>query len=312
MSMVGFPLLLIPLAIYNIIVFLMPGVSLAEPLLTLTLMSGAEWPVTLSDILLALGILLLLLRGHQGRASRREISHRSSAVADRVRCGGRRIPAVAAIRHLDLFPAGAAGAGGFPVGHCAARAARNGDGSRGRVQRETPRTPAAAPEPRFDRTCRAGAGGRPVAEAVPPDRAEPKWCMPRSRRRDHRRRCRPRDCSRAKARRRRRTRRRADFFRRLDLDDLPGPDAGRSGPDASAPRRRPARRPALPAAGSRVCGTCSAVAISWVTKIERRDSPLVRHARPLNGRHHRHQRDAGGPFVREDAVICRLLWSIAA
>ena len=60
MSMVGFPLLLIPLAIYNIIVFLMPGVSLAEPLFTFPLMSGAEWPVTLSDILLTLGALLLL------------------------------------------------------------------------------------------------------------------------------------------------------------------------------------------------------------------------------------------------------------
>jgi hypothetical protein len=60
MSMVGFPLLLIPLAIYNIIVFLMPGVTLAEPLLTLPLMSGATWPVTLSDILLTLGIWLLL------------------------------------------------------------------------------------------------------------------------------------------------------------------------------------------------------------------------------------------------------------
>src|SRR5580693_10522991 len=60
MSMVGFPLLLIPLAIYNIIVFLMPGVSFADPLVKLTLMSGAEWPLTLSDILLALGILLLL------------------------------------------------------------------------------------------------------------------------------------------------------------------------------------------------------------------------------------------------------------
>jgi len=61
MSMVGFPLLLIPLAIYNIIVLLMPGVSLAEPLVKLTLMSGAEWPVTLSDMLLTLGIVLLLL-----------------------------------------------------------------------------------------------------------------------------------------------------------------------------------------------------------------------------------------------------------
>ena len=66
MSMVGFPLLLIPLAIYNIIVFLMPGVSLAEPVLKLTLMSGAEWPLTLSDMLLALGILLLLFEVIKG------------------------------------------------------------------------------------------------------------------------------------------------------------------------------------------------------------------------------------------------------
>src|SRR5262245_32153280 len=61
MSMVGFPLLLIPFAIYNIIAFLMPSVSFAEPLARLTLVSGAEWPITLSDVLLTLGILLLLL-----------------------------------------------------------------------------------------------------------------------------------------------------------------------------------------------------------------------------------------------------------
>jgi len=58
--MVGFPLLLIPLAIYNIIVFLMPTVSFTDPLVKLTLMSGAEWTVTLSDILLTLTIFLLL------------------------------------------------------------------------------------------------------------------------------------------------------------------------------------------------------------------------------------------------------------
>jgi hypothetical protein len=58
--MVGFPLLLIPLAIYNIIVFLMPTVSFTDPLVKLTLMSGTEWPLTLSDVLLALGILLLM------------------------------------------------------------------------------------------------------------------------------------------------------------------------------------------------------------------------------------------------------------
>jgi hypothetical protein len=64
--MIGFPLLLIPLAIYNIIVLLMPGVSFADPLVRLTLISGAEWSVTLSDLLLGTGILLLLLEVLKG------------------------------------------------------------------------------------------------------------------------------------------------------------------------------------------------------------------------------------------------------
>ena len=58
--MVSFPLLLIPLAIYNIIVFLMPGVSLEQPVVKVPLISGAEWPLTLGEMLLALGIVLLL------------------------------------------------------------------------------------------------------------------------------------------------------------------------------------------------------------------------------------------------------------
>src|SRR5882757_7720630 len=66
MSMIGFPLLLIPLAICNIIVFLMPGVSFVTPLFTLTLVSGVAWPVTLSDVLIALGILLLLFEVIKG------------------------------------------------------------------------------------------------------------------------------------------------------------------------------------------------------------------------------------------------------
>ena len=64
--MVRFPLLLIPLAIYNIIVWLMPDVSLAEPLAKLTLVSGAVWAVTLGDILLALGLVLLLFEVMKG------------------------------------------------------------------------------------------------------------------------------------------------------------------------------------------------------------------------------------------------------
>jgi hypothetical protein len=66
MSMVGFPLLLIPLAICNIVVFLMPGLSFAAPLFTLPLVSGVGWAVTLSDLLLALGILMLLLEVIKG------------------------------------------------------------------------------------------------------------------------------------------------------------------------------------------------------------------------------------------------------
>lgn len=58
--MIGFPLLLIPLAIYNIIAFLMRDVSFAAPLFTVPLPSGTGWPVTLTDGLLTLGILMLL------------------------------------------------------------------------------------------------------------------------------------------------------------------------------------------------------------------------------------------------------------
>ena len=66
MSMVGFPLLLIPLAICNIIICLMPGVLFTAPLFTLVLVSGVTWPVTLGDILIALGIVLLLFEVIKG------------------------------------------------------------------------------------------------------------------------------------------------------------------------------------------------------------------------------------------------------
>ena len=59
----AFPLLLIPLAICNIIVFLMPDLKLSDsvPLFSVTLMSKDVWTVTLNNVLVALGILLLLL-----------------------------------------------------------------------------------------------------------------------------------------------------------------------------------------------------------------------------------------------------------
>jgi hypothetical protein len=57
---IGFPLLLIPLAIYNIVVFLMPGVSFTAPVVGVTLPSQAAWSATMGDALLALGLILLL------------------------------------------------------------------------------------------------------------------------------------------------------------------------------------------------------------------------------------------------------------
>src|SRR6201986_1110601 len=64
--MVRFPLLLIPLAIYNIIVWLMPDVSFTDPLAKLTLISGAVWAITLGDVLLALSVVLLLFEVIKG------------------------------------------------------------------------------------------------------------------------------------------------------------------------------------------------------------------------------------------------------
>jgi hypothetical protein len=61
MFMLGFPLLLIPFAIYNIIAFLMPGLSLTDPVLTVPMLSGAEWKISVGDLLVMLGILLLFV-----------------------------------------------------------------------------------------------------------------------------------------------------------------------------------------------------------------------------------------------------------
>jgi hypothetical protein len=64
--MFGFPLLLIPLAICNIIVFLMPTLSLTAALTTVPLVSGAVWTVTLSDAILAFSILMLMFEVIKG------------------------------------------------------------------------------------------------------------------------------------------------------------------------------------------------------------------------------------------------------
>lgn len=59
MYLLGFPLLLIPFAIYNIIAFLMPGVGWTVPITSVRMMSGAEWTMSAGDMLIVLSVLLL-------------------------------------------------------------------------------------------------------------------------------------------------------------------------------------------------------------------------------------------------------------
>ena len=59
MFILGFPLLIVPFAIYNIVAFLMPGLSWAGTLTTVHMMSGGEWTMSAGDMLIVLAILLL-------------------------------------------------------------------------------------------------------------------------------------------------------------------------------------------------------------------------------------------------------------
>ncbi len=69
MFVLGFPLLLIPFAIYNMIAFLTPGVSWTAPVTTVHMMSGQDWVLTWEDILIACLDLSALDRN---RSKRRE------------------------------------------------------------------------------------------------------------------------------------------------------------------------------------------------------------------------------------------------
>lgn len=59
MFMLGFPLLLVPFAIYNIVAFLMPDVSWTAPASTVRIVSGGDWIMSAGDMLLVLALILL-------------------------------------------------------------------------------------------------------------------------------------------------------------------------------------------------------------------------------------------------------------
>jgi hypothetical protein len=61
--LIGFPLLIIPLAIYNMIVFLTPGVQWTDKVATISMPSHTEWPITFGDVLIAIALFLLFVEG---------------------------------------------------------------------------------------------------------------------------------------------------------------------------------------------------------------------------------------------------------
>jgi len=59
MFILGFPLLLISFAIYNIIAFLMPGLKWTAVAFSVHMVSGVDWSLTTGDLLVTLTLLLL-------------------------------------------------------------------------------------------------------------------------------------------------------------------------------------------------------------------------------------------------------------
>jgi hypothetical protein len=61
MFLLGVPLLIIPFAVYNIIVFLLPGLDWAQPLAHVEMMSQATWTLALGDLIVAVAVFILFL-----------------------------------------------------------------------------------------------------------------------------------------------------------------------------------------------------------------------------------------------------------
>jgi hypothetical protein len=172
--MIGFPLLLIPLAIYNIIAFLMRDVSFAAPLFTVPLTSGTAWPVTLSDALLTLGILLLLCEVIKGArpGAKYLTDHLLSLLV--VCAAGAEFVLLPQFGTSTFFLLALLALVDFLSG-IALRARRRPQVAAAVAPRRSARVPeAAAPEPQFDPTpAPAPQPAAPVAESVRANHPEP-------------------------------------------------------------------------------------------------------------------------------------------
>ena len=76
MFLVGFPILIIPLAIYNMIAFLTPPPDgWATKLYTLHLLSGLDWSVTLGDAFIAGTLFLLFIEVVKATGAKSAVDH---------------------------------------------------------------------------------------------------------------------------------------------------------------------------------------------------------------------------------------------
>jgi uncharacterized membrane protein len=57
--LIGIPLLIIPVAVYHMLALLMPSVKLTDTVATIHMLSGADWSISLSDILIMLALVCL-------------------------------------------------------------------------------------------------------------------------------------------------------------------------------------------------------------------------------------------------------------
>jgi hypothetical protein len=77
----GVPLLIIPLAIYNILAFLIPGFVWMDEIAHFRMKSAGEWGVTSGDIMIAGSILTLAVEMMRaGRAGRSIVDHMLSTL----------------------------------------------------------------------------------------------------------------------------------------------------------------------------------------------------------------------------------------
>lgn len=59
--LVGFPLLIIPFAIYNMVAFLTPGVAWSDRVTSVHMLSGQDWTMTAGDLLIIVALVVLFV-----------------------------------------------------------------------------------------------------------------------------------------------------------------------------------------------------------------------------------------------------------